>query len=257
MVDKDGRRVFLGLASSQRQIHLFDEAWQKVLSYPPDRDHAGVADAQWADLDGNGETELLVSYWGVVGVQSVSLEGERLWANRSLEHVFRVAVTGPDASSRRSVLCAHSQGTLVPISHEGTAGTPIAVGSYFIRSIHAVDLNGDGQAEYLGIASSAAGQDTAVGINLAGEELWSHPLPRGVQKHPVEFVAWGDAVGNGQPQWVLAGPDGSVHILSAAGEVLDQFNHGAALAGLAVTRLDGKPALVIATASGVEAWSVR
>jgi hypothetical protein len=56
---------------------------------------------------------------------------------------------------------------------------------------------------------------------------------------------------------VLAAPDGSLHILSAAGEVLEQFNYGSAISGLAVTRLDGKPALVIATAAGIDAWSVQ
>jgi thiol-disulfide isomerase/thioredoxin len=255
-ITKDGRRRFLGLASSQQQVHLFDDQWQKIVSYPLDRDHAGVADAQLADLDGDGQNELLVSYWGVVGVQGVSLEGQRLWGNRSLEHVFRLAVTGADTAGRRRVLCTQSRGTLVPINDEGTAGDPIAVGSYFLRSIYAAQVDPDGPTHYLAIASSAAGQDTAVGINLAGEEQWSHPLPRGVQKHPIEFVAWGDAVGNGQPQWLLAGPDGSLHILSVAGEVLEQFNYGAALSGLAVTRIDGKPVLLVATASGIDAWSV-
>jgi hypothetical protein len=155
------------------------------------------------------------------------------------------------------VLCTHSRGTLVPINHEGVADAPIAAGSYFLRSIHAAPLDADGPLHYLAIASSAAGQDTAVGLNLAGEEQWNHPLPRGVQKHPVEFVAWGDVVGNGQGQWLLAGPDGSLHILSAAGEVLDQFNYGAALSGLAVTPINGKPALLISTASGIAAWSVQ
>lgn len=256
-IDKEGRRRFLGLASSRQQIHLFDEKWQTLLSYPPDRDHAGVADAQFADLDGDGQTELLVSYWDVVGVQGVSLEGKRLWANRSLAHVFSMAVTGPESSGRRRVLCTHSRGTIVPINHKGEADAPIAVGSYFLRSIHAAPPDADGPPHYLAIASSGAGQDTAVSLNLAGEEQWNHPLPRGVQKHPVEFVVWGDVLGNGQGEWLLAAPDGSLHILSAAGELLDQFNYGAALSGLAIARIDGKPALLISTASGIAAWSVK
>jgi hypothetical protein len=245
----------LGLASNQKQIHLFDAQWKKLVSYPADRDHAGVADAHLGDLNGDGQPELLVSYWDVVGVQQATLEGQRVWVNRSLQHVFRLAVTGVESNGKRRLLCAHSQGTLVPIDHEGIAGAPIAVGSSFVRSIHVADLDGDDRMEFLALASSAAGADTALGINLAGEELWRHPLPRGVQQHPIEMVAWGDLVGEGSQQWLLAGPDGSIHVLSRDGQVLDQFNYGAALAGLAVTRIGGKPALVVATADGVEAWS--
>jgi hypothetical protein len=214
-----------------------------------------VADAQLADLDGDGQPEMLVSYWGVVGVQGATLEGQRAWANKSLEHVFRIAVTGEDAKGQRRLLCTHSQGTLASMDHNGTAGQPIGVGTHFLRSIHIADLEGDGQMEYLGLASSAAGADTAMGINLAGEELWNHPLPRGVQKHPIEMVLWGDLVGEGSQQWIVAGPDGSIHLIAANGTVIEQFNYGAALAGLAVTRINGKPALVVATAAGVDAWS--
>lgn len=256
-VDKDGHRRFLGLASSQKQVHLFDEKWQKLLSYPSDREHAGVADAQVADLDGDGVNELLVSYWGVVGVQSASLAGERIWSNRSLEHVFRMAVSGPDASGHRRLLCTHSQGTLAPINHLGVAGKPLAVGSHFLRSAYSADLNDDGQIELLGVASNAAGQDTALGFNLAGEELWTHPLARGVQKHPLEFVVWGDVTGDAAQEWVLAGPDGALLVISATGELIDQFSYGAALSGLAVTRIAGQPVLVVATATGIDAWSVK
>jgi hypothetical protein len=143
------------------------------------------------------------------------------------------------------------------MNHEGVSGNPLAVGSHFIRSVHSADLNGDGQMELVGIASSAAGQDTAVGFNLAGEELWTRPLARGVQKHPLEFVAWGDVTGDSTQEWVLAGPDGGLHVLSANGEALEQFNYGSALSGLAVTRLAGQPVLIVATATGVEAWGVK
>jgi hypothetical protein len=169
--------------------------------------------------------------------------------------VFRVAVTGPDAQGQRKLLCTHSQGTIVPIDHEGTAGPAIAVGMNFLRSIHSADLEADGQSEYLALASSAAGADTAIGMNLAGEELWRLSLPRGVQKHPIEMVTSGDLLNDGVQQWIVAGPDGSIHVLASDGTVIDQFNYGAALAGLAVTRINGKPALIVATATDIDAWS--
>ena len=53
------------------------------------------------------------------------------------------------------------------------------------------------------------------------------------------------------------GADGSIHILSGDGKPLDRFNYGAALHGLATTDIDGKPALIVASAEGVEALRVE
>jgi hypothetical protein len=257
-VGKDGSRYYVGLASAstQKQVHLFDESWQLVRSIPEVRDHAGIADLQLADLDGDGQFELNVAYWGVVGVHGVSLDGRRLWANRSMEHAFRLAVAGPDADGRRMLLCAHSQGTLIPIDWQGNAGKPIAVGDKFIRSILSADLNGDGQPELLGLSPISATDEVAVGISPAGGELWSYPLPRGVHENPIEMVTSGKLVG-GRGQWILAGADGSVHILEADGRPLDRFHYGTALTGIAVAEIAGKPVLLIATKQGIDAWRVE
>jgi thiol-disulfide isomerase/thioredoxin/outer membrane lipoprotein-sorting protein len=254
---KDGKRYFLGLATSQKQVHLFDQDWKHLISYPEDKDHAGVADALLADLDGDEQLELCVSYWGVVGVQGATLEGKRLWSNRSMEHVFRLAASGPDAKGQRRLLCANGTGMPVPVDADGNNAKPISVGTHFLRAVFSADLNGDGQPEWLGLASTAAGSDMAVAFNLAGEELWNYPLPQGVQEHPtLEMVTSGKLVKGDQRHWLLAGADGSLHILSAEGELIDKFNYGAALSGLTVTEQDGTPILVIATSQAIEGWKV-
>ena len=51
--------------------------------------------------------------------------------------------------------------------------------------------------------------------------------------------------------------DGSIRFVSLKGKILDEFNHGVSLAGLASVTIDGKPALVIATTDSLEAWSVE
>ena len=58
-------------------------------------------------------------------------------------------------------------------------------------------------------------------------------------------------------QWLLAGCDGSIHVLGADGKLIDKFNYGAEICGLAAVEIDGKPALVVATPGGVEAWRVE
>ncbi|MEX0712201.1 MAG: TlpA disulfide reductase family protein [Pirellulales bacterium] len=257
--DSAGKRFFVASGPSQQQLHVFDDAWKLLRSFPPEGKHAGISDVQLADLDADGQPEILVGYWGVVGVHSVSLEGSRRWATRrSLESVLRLAVTGPDADGRRRVLAAHIQGSLLPIDFDGLPGQAIQVPNRFLRSIYAADLDGDGQVELSAIAFTGPGHEQLIGLSQAGSELWSYPLPEGVQPNPaLEMLTWG-RLSEGEPAcWVVAGPDGSIHFLTAHGTLIDRFNYGSVINGLALAPLDGQPALIVSTAGRVEVWRIE
>jgi thiol-disulfide isomerase/thioredoxin len=260
MVDSDGKRYFVGAASGRQQMHLFDEHFARLWSYPDGTSAGGIADVQPGDLDGDGHPELNVSYYDVVGVQNVSLAGKRLWANRSLANVFRLAVTGAGTSGRRQLLCANQRGVVVPIDSQGRDGSPLDVNRRFLRSVYSAQLLGDGRTQYCGIAMVQTNQDLqelVVGFDLSGRELWSFPLPVGLQHDAaVEMVTSGNVLGATSGQWIVAGADGSVNILSAEGVAVDHFKYGQAISGLAAADLGG-PALVIATGKGVEAYKVE
>ena len=84
-VGGDGKRLFVGFANGHQRLHLLDQDWKLLFHYPADalqNRHDGIADVQFGDLDGDGTLRLYVSYWGVVGVQAVSLAGERVAFNR-------------------------------------------------------------------------------------------------------------------------------------------------------------------------------
>ena len=85
----------------------------------------------------------------------------------------------------------------------------------------------------------------------------SRQLPQGIHELPIERMIPGNLTPGGEGQWLLPGPDGSIHILSAAGKPIDHFNHGKPLAGLASTVIDGKPVLIVASSEGVEALAVE
>ena len=253
--DGQGNRYFAGSASAQQQLFLFDAGFKKLLSYP-DGEHAGISDLRLADMDGDGQPDLTVGYWGMVGVQSVTLDGQRRWADRALENVFCVAVTPPGADGRRGLLAADGRGMVVPIDDDGKDATPISLEGRFLRWVVAADLDQDGHTEYCAIASTKIGVEAAVGLSPTGEVLWTYDLPVGAQPNAaLEMVAAGPLTGR-SGQWVLAGADGSVHILSADGKLLDQFHMGAAIGGLAVATINGRGALVVATDKGIDAWHV-
>lgn len=256
-VDAAGRRWYAACAPSQQRLHLFDEAWQHVLTFPAEGTHDGISDVQLSDLDADGQPELIVAYYGVVGVQCVDFSGSRRWSVRSLENVFNMALIGKDANGRGAVLCANQLGAPVPIDAQGQAGRPVSVPGRFFRLVAAHDLDGDGQPELCGLAVTRAGDDTAVGFNMRGEELWSYPLPLGVHRNAaLEPVTAGNLLGDETAQWVLAGADGTVHILSHRGELIDHFALGAAPSGLAVLSGDEKGVLLVALEDRVEAWQL-
>ena len=259
-VDAEGKRFFAGSANGVQQLHLFDEQWKKLLSFPVEGRHAGISDVQLADLDGDGQVEINVGYWGEVGVQNVSLSGKRLWTNRDVDNIFRLAVASPDADGRRPLLASSVHGSIASFDAAGKSGKPIALEGRFLRLIYAADLDGDGQSERCAVAQSMADGkevDVLTGIDPAGGELWSYPLPAGAPAVPAaanEMVVSGKLIGDGPGQWIVGGADGSIHILRADGQLVDHFNSGVALSGIGVARFGDRGALLTSSERGIEAW---
>ena len=256
----DGKIYFAAFASNQQRCHVFDEKWNLIVSFPADaleNPHSGISDVQLGDLEGNGVPKLYVGYWGVVGVQAVSLEGKRLWSNRSIANVIRMAITGPDDQGKRELLCTNNGGTIVDLDAKGQRQAEISVTNRMFYWIVGDNLLGNGQMQWCALSAQKIGENVALGINLKGKELWNYPMPVGVQPQPIEQIIAGNIKANGPGQWILPGPDGSINILAADGKHLDSFNYGAALQGLTTVSIDGQPVLIVATANGLEAWKIE
>ena len=163
---------------------------------------------------------------------------------------------GPAEKGHRDLICTNNDSLMLLDSKLQRRGE-IAVPQQMLQWIAAADPKGDGQLQWCALAARKLGDNLALGINLKGEMLWSYTLPEGVQPQPIERVVVGKATSDGPGQWLLPGPDGSIHILALDGKLIDRFNYGVALAGLAAVEIDGKPALVVSSANGVEAWRVE
>jgi thiol-disulfide isomerase/thioredoxin len=262
-VGGDGKRRFVAFASAQQRLHLLDENWKLLIHYPEDaltNPHSGIADVELADLEGNGTLRLYVGYWGIVGVQAASLAGEKLESDRTINNVIRMAI-GPakkgDEKGHRDLICTNSSGSLVMLNAKLQHVAEVSVPQRMLHWIVGEDLKGDGQLQWCGLTARRLGENVAIGINLKGEELWTYALPDGVQPQPIEPIIAGKVTAGDGGQWLLPGPDGSIHIVDADGKLLDRFNYGAPLAGLATVEIDGKPVLIVATAAGLEAWRVQ
>jgi thiol-disulfide isomerase/thioredoxin len=259
-VGADGKRYYAGSANGQQQVHVFDERWKLLFNFPPDaleNNHPGIADMQFGDLEGDGKLKLYLGYWGSVGAQAISLdeklEGKRLlWSNRMMEMVLRLAVSASDGKGPRQVLCVNGRGTLVALDSKGDRKSEIAVGNRPILWVVAADLEGSGAMRYCGLTSTDMFPDIAIGFTLEGKELWRYKLPKGVHQQMIEPVVVGRVTHSGPGQWLLPAADGSIHIISADGKLLDRFNYGATLSGLATTQINGRPVVLISSFKGTE-----
>jgi thiol-disulfide isomerase/thioredoxin/outer membrane lipoprotein-sorting protein/outer membrane protein assembly factor BamB len=258
-VDSTGERYFVAFASTQQQLFLFDKSWKQKLAFP-DSQHSGLSDVQFADLDGDGQLELLVGYWGVVGVQGVSLQGERKWSCRQLENVTRIAVSDPADDGRRFALCTNGRDFFTPVDHNGKAQAPVGVPGQSLYALFAADLNGGPPLERCALSAGEVGVLVALGLGADGNLQWNYPLPNGIHNQPVELVTPGrfpTSSEDTQGVWILAAPDSSLHILSATGELLDKFNYGEQLTGVGSTVINGKPTLLVASAKDLTAYQIE
>ncbi|HVA47173.1 MAG TPA: redoxin domain-containing protein [Pirellulales bacterium] len=258
-VDGQGRRYFAGSANGVRQLFVFDADWKRLLTFPTDGTHPGITDLVFADLDGDGALEINVGFWGPAGVQSVSLDGERRWKTQTCENVLKLAALTGNSEGPAELLATTAMGSVVPIDKQGHERKPWPAGKRFVQLVFTADLDGDGASEICAIGPSQTGDEmrpgdnAAFGLDRTGKVVWQYDLPSGVPASgALEYVTSGKLVGD-TAQWVIAGPDGSVHILSADGQPIDRFNSGVSLTGLAVAQFDGTPALVFASSAGIEA----
>jgi len=255
-VDGEGKRWYVASSVNQQQLFLLDENFKLKLRYPEER-HSGIADVQLADLAGDGKLSLVVGYWGAVGLQGVSFEGERLWSNRTVENVLQVIISSPNEAGARQALCYSTRGTLLPIDFKGEAGPEIRIINRTLSNIAGEDINGDKQLEIcaLAIDPKNLGHFTAIGLDESGKETWSYELPPGNHGYVIDRIVPA-RLGASDGGWLLPGADGSIQLLTVSGELVDRFNYGAALTGLGMAQFDGAPALLVSTPDTFSAWKL-
>lgn len=260
----EGKRVFVGFNSDLPQLYVFDDKLERTLTFPKDDENPrmNIADVETARLTADGPLVMLVGYWGIAGLQAVTLDGNRAWTNKSLDAVSRLAVLAPDAQGRRSVLCTSDSADgrsmiMVRIDSQGERKEEIKVPSRRTAWLTSADLTGKNSSEICALAPDDAGNVTVVGVNAEGKELWAYPLPESKYDTAVERAVVGNVFADGPSQWIVPAADGSIHFITADGKLLDKFNYGERICGLAMTKLKGSPVLLVATPLAVEAWKVE
>jgi thiol-disulfide isomerase/thioredoxin len=275
-VDATGKRWWLGGNRGSQQVFVFDDAWKLHAAYPAWESpaHAGIRTALLVDLNDDGMPEIVVGYFGTVGVQAASLDGHRLWRERSFDTVLDVVPDAPPPEGSRGLVCVNGHGRLVPVTMEGRGAEARPVegavqgpgegrrkpdwsASPAVASLFAGPVAPNGGWAFLGLASPSMGKNMAVGLGPLPDQFWEVDLPDGVHRDgPIEPVAWADLLGTPRRQWLIAAPDGSVTVAWADGRVVDRYRHGAPLVGIGGYRDGNEGFIVIATRDSLESYRV-
>ena len=257
-VDAEGRRWHAGSAPLSPYVFIFDAQWQTRLTYPSGSSPAPICDVQLANLDGDDGLALYLGFVGEAGLQALSLEGTPLWQNKTFPNVVSVAVAPPaDDLSKPRLLVTGEDGTVLAVNRFGNEEPRKAVGKRPIARIAAARFAAATQAAFLGISGDLSGKVFAVGIDAKLREQWSYPLPPGIHQVPIEPITSGSLLDGPAGQWILAAPDGSIHVVSEDGAFTDAWRYGEALTGIAAVRLGSQNVLIVATQGRVTAWSIK
>lgn len=257
-LDKDGRRLFAGTARLAKQVYLLDENWQVVATYPGDQQqHEGVSDVALVDFKGDGQLQLCVGFWGPLGVHGVSTAGRRLWSNRAAAPVVSLAAGPRNEAGWRQLLATTDRGQVVAVNGFGRNDAPQQIDHHAITNLFAADWKKDQATSLLGVAVATGGEQMGLALDNELNVAWDVPLPSGAHRSQIQWVTSGQLLPGAAGQWVFAGSDGSVGIVSDDASFFDSFRYGRELTGIAVAELDGRAVLILATASDVTAWQVE
>ena len=247
-VDAAGARWFLVSGVGWQQVFLYDKDWKLLFAFP-DEPHSGVGDARFFDLKSSGVPTMLVGYRGGRGVQAGTLEGQRMWVNRHLDHVLQVAAGPLAESSDQSLWCTSTRGTVFEISAEGKSQQEFAVVGHTMVALAVATQAG----QHCGISLIKPGQYALVAFNDKGDVSWSYELPPGEYAGPIPPI---QAIHHSayDDYRVVAGPDGSLHFVGEDGKLIDRFDYGDAIAGLATVSSKDGTILFVSADNRLTAW---
>lgn len=242
---------YVGFSQAGQFAYRFDKQLRKISRYAASKQHhRAITDAQLVDLEKDGQFELYLSFAPPLGCQRIEANGVRSWN-------YRNAGGGSSIVARLDVSPAHllltnDAGMVVPLSSKGVAGTPLDLGK---RTVHQLVTNARRPSQLIGLAYTVQGRLIAVGFDQAMQELWSYGLPSGLFRYQVSSPQWVQLTESETGHWLIAGPDGSVHIVQADGRFFDSFRVGEQISGIAGHRLtNGKARLYVATERTVTAY---
>jgi hypothetical protein len=242
-----------------QKVRVFDGNWKQVLEFPKDR-HPGIADVQLTNEGDPAKSQLVVGYWGGVGMQGVGFDGQRKWSQRAIDQVVQIAAMPGQEKNPPGLWCTSNRGTISVLDAEGRPRHEVHVDSMplmYFNSAKVPDRTAkeNFKEDFCGLALESVGNYQAVGFRRDGELTWRYALPAGEYAHHVERIQSVDLPGK-KSAWMIAAADGTIFWLDHEGKLIDKFQYGQPLTGLALTNTPDPAILLVSTPTNLTAWKL-
>ncbi len=268
------KRYYAASAKGQSgKLHRFDENFRDLGSLDVGRARGQlVGDALFADVDADGEPELVVGLLNEPlqnnpqpsGVYCVGMKTRKiLWKNESIASPRQLSAF-VDSSENRLRLFAidcddgleNSIAELDPRSGEKIGEARVQRGES-IRSFATSDKTPDGAPKIVAIVANAeTNRASFAGFGANGEAIWKAPVPN-VFDASMESVVAIDLNRDGLDEWLVASRDGVFRFFDSSGTQLDAFQYGEEIAGATSATWNGETWLIAADLNKVSAWKIE
>ncbi len=249
-VDRKGRRFFAAGAVYGPQVILLNQQFETVLVYPPeDKVAAGINDFQLADLNQDGDLELLLAFDGTGGVRAVSADGTVQWSHTigigdasglALQHPASHPTKLRSPGTEPRLLVTQGNNQVISLNGKGLpAGTSVVE-----QSVFRLFAGGDTNSPLCALTTGEQGNLALIGLNREFQSLWQRDLPRGAYHGQIQFVTSGPITGEGT-DWIVATPDGTILVIRSSGVLYDSFGVGDYPTGLALGFWDDQQHLLV------------
>jgi len=218
--------IMIGFTPYGRSISVMNRQFHETGRFTTSKNQR-VLDAQIADLDNDGTAELYVGFNDPGGCARISPTGQMEWSTTTVNSGRSMAIAGDE------VWVASDQGLIHRFASDGAPrGTPQMLGKRPIHAVFSPPLtNGHQATKWLGLSHSLQGRPIAFAFGAELKESWSYGLTEGRYPYPVPIAQWTELLGP-SGQWLLVGPDSSVHLVQDDGSFQDSFGLGHVIRGI-------------------------
>ena len=258
------RRPQVGILHGKPAIVVTDGASESVFAYRADGGlvlenrvaNTHVRCLALADLNGDGEDELLVGRSSAVGLVCVDSAGNTKWKHGSATDPSWVCVGDGNGDRKPEVFVGYDT-SVTQILDASSKHIGNWTQWLLVDDAQCADLDGDGKVELLlsrslaptapGAAGSTGGSSGSgsssspfgLGVELQGvgpdgTTMWNVPLPAGQYWVGKSHLAHGDVDADGQGEWIASAPDGTVRVHDVAGNEIGSYALGKEIQTLGV-----------------------
>ncbi|MFH0860419.1 MAG: VCBS repeat-containing protein [Candidatus Altiarchaeota archaeon] len=152
-----------------------------------------------ADLNGDGNAEVVVSTSTEGAVYAFDSKGKKLWMYNTMGYVNDVIASDLDGDSYKEIITSTS-GHVYAINHRGEKVWSFLMSRNDARNLGVGDLDGDGSKEVIvGPYASNCKESIIFVINASGNKFWSYSLGN----YYGNVIASGDLDGDGKDEVIV------------------------------------------------------